>query len=356
MCVCAGSCGKWEDDDDEPASPMSSASTAAFSDDGPELEGGGKCSMDMEAMHHEATEVLYLDDDQPTVKTYISDPDIITSSTQNASTPAHEQAQATLAPAPSAARKTSANARATASKDSKASGKAVKLELELPPEAAAHVANGAHIVVHHEKGETRIEIIPPDTTQAHIFITAPIDIKTAATGTGKRKADAQNAHTGAASAQKKSAKRKLAVLSDEEMIASLAGCASAASTPAAAPSAPADFGDDASDLSDSQLVAALAADAIECSHADKFGGGGGDDNLANLDTMTDQQLAAALAGCAAEQHEQDGKERHKHVLTYPEMEHWNDADDCLGVGDALAHAAAHDSAHSDSVLEMVFDE
>ena len=162
----------------------------------------------------------------------------------------------------------------------------VRVELELPPEASAHVANGA--------------------------ASAPQAAR----------------HVRNRAVRNRVAKRHASrVMTDAEMIASLAGCASLPPTPATTLAQQAVPWE--GHASDSDLVAALAADAlVSCP-------GGGHE-------ASDQELAAALAVCAGETDKEladkELKDPHLAPLS-PDMQHWSQA----------GHA---EIGHDDGVLEM----
>ena len=154
----------------------------------------------------------------------------------------------------------------------------VKVELELPPNAAAHMVDGEQMVVHKEWGGSKPKIILADPCEPKMFI----PVSGTKSGTVEQQSKQLN------TARHKAAKRKqtAVMLSDEEMIASLAGCASVPPTPASTATAT-----ETSSVCDKDLVAALAADAI---HASQSGVMARD--LASV--MSDEEIAAALAGCA----------------------------------------------------------
>jgi hypothetical protein len=228
----------------------------------------------------------------------------------------------------------------------------VRVELELPPEAAAQVADGAHIVLHRDqavKGVTQIEIVPSDQSQGRILIPIPSHTK------GKIPSDAipipSTAAMPAASAAavettgcapqaarhrriRAGQRQAAAMMTDAEMIASLAGCAWLPPTPATTPAQPAVAWE--GDVSDRDLVAALAADAFASWQG-------------AVDEVSDEQLAAALAGCAAETAEQLADTQMKHACLAPpspDMEHWSPG------GADLEHDDNPEIEHEDRVLEM----
>lgn len=307
--ACAGICGKWEDDD-EPSSPLSCASTtAAFSDDAIELEGDVNSYVEvmevMEVMEQECLELdgndlRETDDDADQKATEVSVADI------------HESK-----------RSGTATGRVHASEKD---ADAVKVELSLD---AAHVVRGPPIVVHQEQAETLTEIMPSDAAEPRLFIPIP-EIKPSSAKS--RMPTQQTAAVRAGqTAQKRAPKRKLVsiTLSDEEMIASLAGCASGPTTPAA------HIGEGSlAAMSDSDLMVALAADAFPSSQPEPF----------DAEGMSDEELAAALAGCAGQDTKDDGS-KDRHGLPCPDLEHWNHSSSCYD-----------EVSHDDGVLEMaLFD-
>jgi len=153
----------------------------------------------------------------------------------------------------------------------KSASDSVKVELALPPAVAPRVENGGHMFVHQGKGEMKVQNITSDKAEPNMFIPVPA-IRPTVVGTSR------------AQAKQKSEKRKHAevTLSDEEMIASLAGCASVPATPASSTAA---------SMTDRDLVAALAADAMHTAQPGAIGVDG-------ASGMSDEELAAALAGCA----------------------------------------------------------
>ena len=287
----AGSGGKWDDFEGTPASPLSCASTtAAFSDDAVDLESDGHVEL-MEVAEREST-MLELQDGDAAAE-HAGKP------TTQVMTSGHGESRPVSLVAASAAQESgfgSSRGHQTTSNDN------IQLEVELPPAAAEHVANGAQLRVHQERGLTKLEIIPSEPGAPTIFI--PVSERQSSAAKHKHQLQAR---APAAPAGHKSAKRKhaAAMLSDEEMIASLAGCASMQTTPAG--TAPA-----MASMSDNDLVAALAADAIQASQP----------GVIASDTssgMSDEELAAALAGCAQE------------VQAAPltqEIEPWGDASTC----------------------------
>jgi len=302
--VGTGICGNWEDDDAEPSSPLSCASTtAAFSDDAIELlEGDANSNAEfvevMEVMEVAPSEAI----DQEDTRAWCAD---------SCTSPR-------------------VGARGLVHQHNQSAADVAKLGLSLLPEAAAHSGRGAQCVVDQENGEKRIDAMPSDAAKTRLFIPTS-EIKTSV---AKKKMQTQQTATVRAGqvAQKRAPKRKLATmtLSDEEMIASLADCVSGPTTPAASGggglSAMADFG----------LVAALQG-TLESSQTDMIGSEG----------MSDEELTAALAGCAGEASEVTSNDsiKEKHALPCPDMEHWNHSSSSYDEG-----------AHDDGVLEMaLFD-
>ena len=291
----AGSGGKWDDFEGTPASPLSCASTtAAFSDDAVDLESDSHVEV-MELAEREST-MLELQDGYAAVE-HAGTP--TTKVTRVPSTSGHGEPKPVSLVGASAAQESgfgSSRGHQTTSNGN------IQLEVELPSAAAAHVANGAQLMVHQERGLTKIEIIPSEPGVPTIFI--PVSGGQSSTAEHKHLLQAR---APAAPARHKSAKRKhaAAMLSDEEMIASLAGCASM-------PTAPAGTAPAMASMSDNDLVAALAADAIQASQP----------GVIVRDTssgMSDEELAAALAGCA--------QETQAAPLTQ-EIEPWGDASTC----------------------------
>jgi len=303
--VGTGICGNWEDDAAEPSSPLSCASTtAAFSDDSIELLEGDANS---NAEFVEVMEVMEVAPSEP-----IDQEDTRAGCVDSCTSPRVSE-------------------RGRVHQHNQSAADAAKLGLSLLPEAAAHSGRGAQCVVGQENGEKRIDAVPSDAAESRLFIPTP-EIKTSV---AKKKMQTQQTATVRAGqlAQKRAPKRKLATmtLSDEEMIASLADCASGPTTPAAS------GGEGLSAMSDFDQVAALQGDALESSQTDMLGSEG----------MSDEELAAALAGCAGEATEvtTNDSSKEKHALPCPDMEHWNHSSSSYDEG-----------AHDDGVLEMaLFD-
>jgi hypothetical protein len=174
----------------------------------------------------------------------------------------------------------------------------VNVELHLVADAAAN------ILVDQDKGVTQIDMMPSDEWQRRIL--KPM--------------------SAAHAPVKRVAKRKLrAFMTDAEMIASLAGCASPATPPtmlAKPPGAAAwecGKSDEAlvANESDEALVAALAADALASCQCMTGEG----------QEVSDQELVAALAGC--------DKELAEHELKEADKEHeFKEADKQLDLTDA----------------------
>ena len=192
----------------------------------------------------------------------------------------------------------------------------VNVELHLAADAAAH------ILVDQDKGVTQIDIMPSDEWQRRIL--KPMAAARAPVNQGGKRV----------------AKRKLrAFMTDAEMIASLAGCASPATPPTTLAKPPgatawecgesdealvANESDEAlvAALADEALVAALAADAMASCQC-RTGEG---------QEVSDQELVAALAGC--------DKELAEHELKEADKEHdFKEADKQLDLKDAASLVA-----------------
>lgn len=281
-----------DDFDESPSSPLSCASTTgAFSDDAVEAEGDSNCIVEVMELAEYGGTMLEVESDMVEASA-VSAGDTTApiawqpnrqvtniSATGIASGPGHgsgaESASGTPAGPVGGAEKSKDPARGH-----QIASDSVKVELELPPAVAMHGANGAQRVVNQGKGGTNVDIIPSDKAKPNIFIPGPA-IQPTVTWTSRAQAPRMQT-------KQKSAKRKIAevMLSDEEMIASLAGCASVPATPASTTVA---------SISDRDLVAALAADAMHTAQPGAIGGDG-------ASGMSDEELAAALAGCAGANH------------------------------------------------------
>jgi hypothetical protein len=234
----------------------------------------------------------------------------------------------------------------------------VNVELHLVADAAAH------ILVDQEEGMTQIDMMPSDEWQRRM-----LNPMAAARGPGNQ-------------GGKRVAKRKLrAFMTDAEMIASLAGCASPATPPTTLSKPPGaaawECGESDEALvaneSDEALVAALAAEALVAA-LDA-------DALASCQCRTDdgqevsdQELVAALAGCDKELAEHELKEADKEhefkeadkqldlkeaslVACSPhlkDLQHWTGGESGYGeIDDGVSNGVLEiEDAVSDGVLEM----